>query len=73
MKFIFFLFNSIKLMNKYLRAASQNPINTFHVVFVSALLYSFGTNKFPDEYKPYLTYLAIGVASYHAYLLYKKA
>lgn len=46
-------------------------INIIHILFVAPLLYLIGTNKFPEEYKKYLVYLAVFVLVYHSYLLYK--
>ena len=46
--------------------------NLLHVFLVAPLLYSIGNNSFPEEYKPLLVKLAIGIALYHAYLYAKK-
>jgi len=47
-------------------------INLIHIFFVAPLLYLIGTNKFPDEYKKYLVYLAIFVLILHVYLLFTR-
>jgi hypothetical protein len=47
-------------------------INIIHILFVAPLLYLLGTNKFPEEYKKYLVYLAIIIIIYHSYSFYTR-
>lgn len=44
-------------------------INIIHIFLVAPLLYLLGTNRFPEDYKKYLVYLAIFVLIYHCYSL----
>ena len=42
-------------------------INLMHILLVAPLLYALGTNKFPEEYKQYIVWLAIFVVLFHLY------
>lgn len=42
-------------------------INAFHVLIVAPLLWSLASNRFPEEYKQYVVWLAIGLALFHLY------
>lgn len=42
-------------------------INLFHIAVVAPLLYTLATNQFPEEYKPLIVYLVIGLVIYHLY------
>lgn len=41
----------------------------FHILVVAPILFAIGTNRFPENYKQVLIYLAIFVALYHLYKL----
>jgi len=41
--------------------------NLFHLVIVAPLLWSLGSNKFPEQYKIYLVYFAILMVIYYLY------
>ena len=45
---------------------SQNLASVFHLVVIAPILLLIGLNRFPEEYKTYLVYLAIfiGVVSF---------
>ena len=50
----------------------ENLVNLFHIVFVGPLLIALATDKFPQQYKTYLLYLAILMIVYHIFRLYKQ-
>lgn len=60
------------LIDRLKANSTRNAINIFHILIVSTLLYTLGTNKFPERYKQYLVYLSFMVAVYHFYRIYER-
>ncbi len=44
-------------------------VNIAHIVLVAPLLWSLASNKFPENYKKYIIWLAYFLAFYHLFLL----
>lgn len=47
----------------------SKAINLFHILVVAPIFWLLATDKFPQEYKKYLLYLAIIIVAFHLYKL----
>jgi len=48
---------------------NRKIINIVHILFIAPLMWALATNRFPEEHKKYIIWLALGMVIFHLYRL----